>query len=105
MATKKKTTTPVEEVTPEVVETPIVTEPTEVKETKITSKAKKSGKVTGCELLNVREQANIKSNRVAVIPKDTEFKVVSFEPNSEWVEIATSDGLVGFVMSKFVTIK
>ena len=104
MATKKKTTTPVEEVTPEVVETPVATEPTEVKEVK-TSKTKKSGKVTGCELLNVREQANIKSNRVAVIPKDTEFKVVSFEPESEWVEITTADSLTGFVMSKFVTIK
>lgn len=106
MATKKKNTAPVEEVTPDVVEAPVeTTEAAEVKETKTTSKAKKSGKVTGCELLNVREQASIKSNRVGVIPKDTEFKVESFEPNSEWVEITTTDGVTGFVMSKFVTLK
>lgn len=101
MATKKKTTTPVEEVevieqpTPEVVEKPAKTKVSKVK----------LGIVTECEQLNIRSAASKNATRVAVIPKGTEFEIESFESGSEWLKITTKTGIKGFVMAKFVTVK
>lgn len=105
MATKKKTT-PVEETEIKVTEQPV---PEVVEKIEKPAKAKvpkvKSGIVTECEQLNVRNAASASATRVAVIPKGTEFEVESFEADSEWLKISTKTGIKGFAMAKFVTVK
>ena len=103
MATKKKNTEvkeTVEQVTPEVVE------PVEVKEsTQPVKQELKLGKITGCELLNIRAKASLESDKLGVLSKNSKFEVFPAKPGSEWVKIVTDVGVKGFAMAKFVTVK
>lgn len=105
MATKKKTTEVVEQVTPEVTETPVA-EPVETKEPiQPVKQETKPAKITGCELLNIRAKASIESDKLGVLSKSSKFEVFPAKPGSEWVKIVTDAGVKGFAMAKFVTVK
>lgn len=62
------------------------------------------GVVTGCTRLNVRLQPSRDSRSLCVLAEGSKVVV---EPNSttEWYGVRTKDGVTGYCMKKFITIK
>ena len=62
------------------------------------------GVVTGCTRLNVRLQPSRDSKSLCVLAEGSKIVV---EPNSttEWYGVRTKDGVTGYCMKKFITIK
>ena len=62
------------------------------------------GVVTGCSRLNVRLQPSRDSRSLCVLAEGSKVVV---EPNSttEWYGVRTKDGVTGYCMKKFITIK
>lgn len=65
-----------------------------------------NGVVTGCDRLNVREEASQESRVLCVIEKDSEVQVDLTVDNTaaEFYKITTPSGVSGYCMKKFITI-
>lgn len=62
------------------------------------------GIVIDCSKLNVRKKANIKADVVSVINAKTEVAVYPDDSTKEWYKV-TVNGVDGFCMKKFISIK
>lgn len=62
------------------------------------------GVVTGCLKLNVRKKANIKADVVSVVDAKSEATVYPDDSTKDWYKV-TVNGIDGFCMKKFVSIK
>lgn len=63
------------------------------------------GVVSGCEKLNVRQEASIKSNPVCVINKNDPVVIDVRESVDGWYKVYTETGVEGFCMKQYITIK
>jgi hypothetical protein len=63
------------------------------------------GVVTGCYRLNVREEPRADSEVVCVVDSGCEFLLDENESTDEFYKISTLDGIDGFCMKKFVTVR
>lgn len=78
----------------EVVEQPVVeTEPETV-----------TGIVVNCIKLNVREQMNLASAVLCVLPASSEVKVIANEVHDDWCHVFTASGIDGFCMKQYIKI-
>lgn len=79
---------------------PIVEETTNVKQFAI-------GVVSGCEMLNVRKANDKNAEIIFIINKDSEVQVDLSEDkeSDEFYKVTTSDGVEGYCMKKFITLK
>lgn len=60
------------------------------------------GVVVNCAKLNVREEASLDSDVVAVLDAMSEIEINVNESTSEWFKICTATGIEGYCMRKFV---
>ena len=94
----------------EVVEAPVpVAEEVPVpvaEETPVRNKQPKKvkGTVVGCVKLNVREQMNLKSAVLCVLPASSTVKVIADEKHDDWYHIFAETGIEGFCMKKYIQI-
>lgn len=86
------------EETAEVIEEPMVEEPT------IDESKHISGVVVDCVKLNVREQPNPNADILGIINEGSEVLVNEEESTDDFYKICTSAGLEGYCMRKFVSI-
>lgn len=104
----KKKNEPVAPVTEEeqviIPEEPVVETPVE-KPTAKKKPATVKGTVIGCLKLNVREQMNLKSTPLSVLPVSSEVKVVANEEHDGWYHVFTSTGVEGYCMKQYISIK
>lgn len=63
-----------------------------------------TGKVEGCERLNVRAESNKDSDVVCIIDKSTEVVIDLENSTEDFYKITTSQGIDGYCMKKFITI-
>lgn len=63
------------------------------------------GFVDGCENLYVRKDSSKKSDHLAIIRKMTEVVIDSENSTKDFYKVKTSDGIEGYCMKKFITIK
>lgn len=84
----------VEPETPETVE-PAVEEPV---------KEDKTGVVSGCAKLNVRQKPSLKEKVVCVINKGDKVTIEKKGSNKEWLKVKLASGVEGFCMKKFIQI-
>lgn len=63
------------------------------------------GFVDGCEKLYVRKDPSKKSDYLTVIGKATEVVIDSKNSTEDFYKVKTSDGIEGYCMKKFITIK
>ena len=61
-----------------------------------------TGLVTGASNLNVHRDPALEAEVIRVIPLDQPFELIGRNFNSTWAQIRLSDGLVGWVVSRFV---
>lgn len=66
---------------------------------------KVKGTVIGCNKLNVREQMNIKSAVLCVLPVSSEVKVIADEVHDDWYHVFTTSGVEGYCMKQYISIK
>lgn len=64
-----------------------------------------TGVVSGCEKLNLRKEANKGSDVISVLNKDTELTVNPAESTEDFYKVCGPNGVEGFCMKKFITIK
>lgn len=88
-AVETEATTAPEEpiVEPEVVQEPVV------------------GVVSGCGKLNIRKKPSMSGEIVCEVPLKTEFVINIDKSTDEWYSVSNSDGVKGYCMKKFVTLK
>lgn len=94
-----------EEVLEVVEEETVETEVKEVLEAVEETVETEIGVVLGCDRLNVRKEANIKSEVATVVPVGTILVVVPGLSTEEWYSVITKEGVKGFCMKKFVSVK
>lgn len=97
------------EKTEEVVNTEVVEEPngSPVEETPVEPVAEVKpliGVVSGCARLNVRLQPSRDSKPLCVLAEGSKV-VVDPDSTAEWYGIRTKEGVKGYCMKKFITIK
>lgn len=65
-----------------------------------------NGVVTGCDRLNVREEASQESRVLCVIEKDSEVQVelTADHTAAEFYKVTTPSGVSGYCMKKFINI-
>lgn len=65
------------------------------------------GIVSGCTKLNVRKKPSKLgySGVAAVIDEDDELEIYLDESTEDWYKVLTEDGVSGYCMKKFVTLK
>jgi len=64
------------------------------------------GIVTGCKRLNVRKESNKESDVVCIIDEGAEVVIDSKSSTTEdFYKVTTSNGVEGYCMKKFITIK
>lgn len=63
------------------------------------------GVVSGCQKLNVREEASTEADVVCEILKDTEVMIDEENSTNDFYKICTGAGVEGFCMKKFIAIK
>lgn len=63
-----------------------------------------TGKVEGCERLNVRAESNKDSDVVCIINKSTEVVIDLENSTEDFYKITTSQGINGYCMKKFITV-
>ena len=102
MAKREMKTVKNEEVINEVV-TPEVEETVEEVIDTPTPKTFK-GVVSGCSKLNVRKKANLKADVLTVINAKAEVTVYPEDSTKDWYKV-NINGVEGFCMKKFITIK
>ena len=103
----------VNEVTEEVLETPIeetvdnVETSEEIVETpveKVVENKNVIGVVSGCELLNVRSNPEFTADVLTVIPAESIVTIIDVDASLDFYEVLIGD-LKGFCMKKFIKIK
>ena len=73
----------------------------EVEVEKIEEKVVKTGVVSGCERLNLREKPSTGAEVVTVLTRGTEL-VIEKEMNAKWLKVTAETGAEGFVMKEYV---
>lgn len=63
------------------------------------------GVVSGCEKLNLREEASKDSKVLSILNKGTELVVSTEESTEDFYKVITATGVEGYCMKKFITIK
>lgn len=63
----------------------------------------KTGVVTGCTNLNVREKGAANATIIRTIPEST--KVTVLDTNKDWTNVRLADDTVGYVMTQYLKIK
>lgn len=97
MSKKKYSDAPVEEIREADILEETVEKPQEPKKVKI-SKAV----VSGCALLNFREEPNKDGNIIAILSEGTEVEVSKVAGNNEWLLCKHESGIEAYAMSKFL---
>lgn len=64
-----------------------------------------TGTVTGCNRLNVRLESADGAEIVAIINRDSKVKIDPVESTDDWFKVTTTDGVEGYCMCKFVSVK
>lgn len=62
------------------------------------------GTVIKCKALNIREEADIRSDIVCVIPVGSNVMIDTTNYSGEWFKVCTEAGLEGYCLSEFVSI-
>lgn len=62
------------------------------------------GTVTKCKALNIREEADVNSDKVCVVPAGTKVVIDNLDSAGEWYSITTEAGLSGYCLSEFISI-
>lgn len=65
----------------------------------------KIGIVVGCEKLNVRKEADKKSEPLCVINKNEEVKINLTESTTYFYKVQTSSGIEGYCMKEYINVK
>lgn len=81
--------------------TPVVEPAPEVK----MEPKKRKAVVANCTKLNVRENPDIHAEVVCVLPVDTEVEIDDRKSNAEWLNVYTVNGVEGYCMRKFMTVR
>ena len=63
------------------------------------------GIVSDCEKLNLRKEPSKDSEVICVLNAGTELMIDSNKSNEEWLSVYNAEGLNGFCMKNFVTVK
>ena len=63
------------------------------------------GVVSGCTKLNVRKEAKKDAKVLAVIDVKTKVEVEPDNSTDKWYKIITKDGVEGYCMKEFITLK
>lgn len=63
------------------------------------------GKVCKCKALNVREEADINSEKVCVLPAGSKVVVNNVDAAGDWFSICTEAGLEGYCLSEYISIE
>lgn len=63
------------------------------------------GKVCKCKALNVREEADMNSEKVCVLPVGSKVVVNNIDTAGEWFSICTEAGLEGYCLSEYISIE
>lgn len=63
------------------------------------------GVVSGCKKLNVRKAAGLDADPVSVIKEGTMLVIDPAESTADWWKVYTEDGVEGFCMKQYVTVK
>ena len=62
------------------------------------------GTVVGCRKLNVREQMHTGATILCELPVSTQVQVYADEHHDEWYHVATTTGIDGFCMKKYIKV-
>lgn len=89
------------EVTPEVVDTPVVEPVEETVETVALPKTV-TGVVVNCAKLNMRAKPNANAAVICVLNAASEIEINIEESTDEWFRVYTATGVDGYCMRKFV---
>lgn len=65
----------------------------------------KHGIVTDCNRLNVRKEPDAKAEIAIVIDAATDLTIFEEESTEDFYKVRTADGVEGYCMKRFVTIK
>ena len=87
-----------EEVVEETVNEEVAVEESIIKEPTI-------GFVDGCDKLNVRVESNKDSAVAVILDKSTEVTIDLDNSTDDFYKVMTSEGVEGYCMKKFITIK
>ena len=79
----------------------VVEEPTEKVETVKIVK----GTVANCSKLNMRKEPKKNATVIAVLAAKTKVEVESNASTDDWYKVITKDGLEGYCMKEFITLK
>ena len=63
------------------------------------------GVVVNCERLNVRQNSNIKSTSIGIITKGTEVEIFEESSTEDFYSVVTPDGLNGYCMKQYISVK
>lgn len=63
----------------------------------------RTGRISGCELLNVRRDPDPSAPIVTVL-KSSDFITVQETDNAAFVKVTTPDGTAGYCMKKFIRL-
>lgn len=78
---------------------------TEVEEKKVAPEPKPVYGVVNCEKLNIRKEANKADNVLRVVDEGSELKIDMTKSTPAWYKVCTAEGVEGFCMKKFVTVR
>lgn len=62
------------------------------------------GVVVGCKALNVREETDVNSVKICVLPAGTKVEIMA-SASAEWFHVCTEAGLEGYCLSEFISIE
>ena len=85
----------------ETVETTVTTE--EVKETVAVKVVK--GTVSNCTKLNIRKEPKKSADIVIVIPEKSKVDVEIDNSTDKWYKVITKNGIEGYCMKEYITLK
>lgn len=63
------------------------------------------GFVDGCERLRVRKESNVDSEELCIINKSSEVVIDLENSTEDFYKVKTSEGVEGYCMKKFITIR
>ena len=64
-----------------------------------------TGKVTGCRLLNIRQEPNVFAEIVCAVNSGTELVVSDTDAANDFYKVCTSAGIEGYCMKRFITLQ
>lgn len=97
---------PVMDETAEVAEETVEEAVEEVKaDTSKTNTEMITGIVDNCDKLNVRRNPTLSAKPLTVINKGSEVQIDTNNSTSEWYKVCTTNGIEGYCMKEFITIK